>query len=61
MRRAKPRGKEEGRMKQIIILFSTVILGIAIGGFVISLEGSAQNMTDQIKTEMTTMVTKERS
>ncbi len=43
-------------MKQIIILFSTVLLGIAISGFVMNLEDSAKAITDQVASEVTEMV-----
>lgn len=43
-------------MKEVIVIFATVILGIAIAGFVMSLEGTAKQVTDKIGTNVTTMI-----
>ena len=43
-------------MKEVIVIFATVILGIAIAGFVIGLEGTAKQMTDKIGTDVTNMI-----
>lgn len=39
-------------MKQIIILFSTILLGIAISGFVMELKDSAKGLTDESKLKL---------
>ena len=39
-------------MKQMIILLSTVILGIAIAGMVLSFKDTTQGLTDSAKSRM---------
>lgn len=43
-------------MKEVIVIFATVILGIAIAGFVMGLEDTAKQVTDKIGTNVTTML-----
>ena len=39
-------------MKQMIILLSTVILGIAISAMILSFKDTTQNITDSTKSKM---------
>jgi hypothetical protein len=39
-------------VKQIIILLSTIVLGIAISAMVLSFQGTAQDITDSTKARM---------
>ncbi len=43
-------------MKEVIVIFATVVLGIAIAGFVMNLEETAQSVTDKIGSDVTTML-----
>jgi len=43
-------------MKQMIILLSTVILGIAIAAMVLSFKDTTQNLTDSAKAKMENML-----
>ena len=43
-------------MKQIIILLSMIILGIAIASMVLSFKDSAQSITDSTKSKMETQL-----
>ena len=49
-------GKGSFAMKEVIVIFATVILGIAIAGFVMNLEDTAKQVTDKIGTNVTTMI-----
>lgn len=40
-------------MKEVIVIFATVILGVAIAAFVIGLDDTAQQLTDGIDTRIT--------
>ena len=44
-------------MKEVIVIFATVILGVAIAAFVIGLDDTAQQRTDGIDTRITQLVT----
>lgn len=44
-------------MKEVIVIFATVILGVAIAAFVIGLDDTAQQLTDGIDTRITQLVT----
>lgn len=43
-------------MKEVIVIFATVILGIAIAGFVMNLEGTAENVTDKIDSNISNIL-----
>ena len=43
-------------MKEVIVIFATVILGIAIAGFVMNLEDTAGAVTEKIGTSVTNML-----
>ena len=43
-------------MKEIIVIFATVILGIAIAGFVLDLKSTAQDVTTDINTKVSTFI-----
>ena len=43
-------------MKEVIVIFATVILGIAIAGFVMNLEGAAEKVTDKIGSNVTDLI-----
>lgn len=44
-------------MKEVIVIFATVILGVAIAAFVIGLDDTAKQLTDGISTEITGLIT----
>lgn len=44
-------------MKEVIVIFATVILGVAIAAFVIGLDDTAKQLTDGINTDITELVT----
>jgi len=43
-------------MKQMIVLLSTVILGIAIAAMVLSFRDTTQSMTDSVRSKMETQL-----
>ncbi|MCL2493534.1 MAG: hypothetical protein FWF33_05790 [Clostridiales bacterium] len=43
-------------MKTMIVLLSTIILGIAIAAMVLSFKGQAQGMTDSVKSKIETQL-----
>jgi len=45
-------GGMEEKMKQMIVLLSTVILGIAIAAMVLSFKDTTQGLTDSAKAKM---------
>lgn len=55
-RREKQSDKGGKQMKEVIVIFATVVLGIAIAGFVMNLEETAQSVTDKIGSDVTTML-----
>ena len=44
-------------MKEVIVIFATVILGVAIAAFVIGLDGTAEQLTNGITTEVNGLIT----
>jgi hypothetical protein len=50
-------GETEGNMKQMIILLSTIILGIAISAMVLSFKDTAQGITDSAKARVESQLT----
>lgn len=44
-------------MKEVIVIFATVILGVAIAAFVIGLDSTVEQMTDDMNTRINTLVT----
>ena len=43
-------------MKEVIVIFATVILGVAIAAFVIGLDCTAEKLTNGIDTEITELI-----
>ncbi len=43
-------------MKEVIVIFATVILGVAIAVFVIGLDDTAENLTDSMSTEINQLI-----
>jgi len=43
-------------MKEVIVIFATVILGVAIAAFVIGLDSTAEKLTNGIDTEITELI-----
>jgi len=46
-------------MKEVIVIFATVILGVAIAAFVIGLNDTAEGITDGISTKVGNFVTEQ--
>ncbi|GEM_PF-6836174 len=44
-------------MKEVIVIFATVILGVAIAAFVVNLDDTAESITDGITTNVENMIT----